>query len=117
MYDMLCTRPDLAYLISLVNRYQSNPNQAHWEAVKMNMKYLKGTLHHMLVYQGNNPMVIGYSDLNLGGDRDDEKSTLGHLFIFGGSSVSWGSKKQGCFARYTQEAEYIACSMAATHIV
>src|SRR5262249_17029316 len=40
-----------------------------------------------------------------------------HLFILGGAAVSWGSKKQGCVARYTQEAEYIACSMATTHAV
>ena len=117
MYAMLCTRPDLAYPVSLVSRYQSNPSQAHWEAVKRIMKYLKGTLHHKLVYRADALDIIGYSDADLGGDKDDGKSTSGHLFILGGAAVCWGSKKQGCVARYTQEAEYIACSMAATHAV
>ena len=25
MYDMLCTRPDICYVVGIVNRYQSNP--------------------------------------------------------------------------------------------
>ena len=48
--------------------------------------------------------VLDYSDGDFGGDKDDGKSTSGHLFIFGGGVVSWGSKKQSCVARYTQQA-------------
>ncbi|XP_074352333.1 secreted RxLR effector protein 161-like [Apium graveolens] len=117
MYAMLCTRPDLAYPVSLVSRYQSNPSQAHWEAVKRIMKYLKGTLHHKLVYREDALDIIGYYDVDLGGDKDDGKSTSGHLFILTGAAVCWGSKKQGCVVRYTQEAEYVACSMSAIHAV
>ena len=81
------------------------------------MKYLKGTVHHKLVYQANVLEVLGYFDADFRGDKDDGKSTSGHLFIFGGAAVSWGSKKQGCVARYTQEVEYVAYSMATTHAV
>ena len=38
------------------------------------------------------------------------------MFIFG-VAVSWESKKHGYVARDTQEAEYVACSMVATHVV
>ena len=117
MYAMLCTRPDIVYAVSLVSRYQSNPGPAHWEAVKRIMKYIRGTLTHRLVYQADSLELLGYSDADFGGDKDDGKSTSGHLFIFGGGAVSWSSKKQGCVARYTQEAEYIACSMATTYAV
>ncbi|GKU97061.1 hypothetical protein SLEP1_g10245 [Rubroshorea leprosula] len=34
MYAMLCTRPDIAQAISVVSRYQSNPGEEHWTAVK-----------------------------------------------------------------------------------
>ena len=82
------------------------------------MKYIKDTLQHKLVYQAEMMEVLGYSDADFGGDKDDGKSTSGHLFIFGGVVVSWGSKKQqDCVARYTQEAEYIACSTTTTHVV
>ena len=103
IYAILCTRPDLTYSVSLVSRYQSNPGSAHWEVVKRIMKYIKGTLQHKLLYQAEMLEVLGYSDAGFGSDKDDGKSTFGHLFIFGGGTVSWGSKKQGCVARYTQE--------------
>ncbi len=34
MYAMLCTRPDLAYPISVVNQHMANPSLEHWIAVK-----------------------------------------------------------------------------------
>ena len=48
--------------------------------------------------------VIGYTDANFTGDVDDRKSTSGHVFLFGGTTVSWLSKKQGCVAKHTMEA-------------
>ncbi|KAI5316435.1 hypothetical protein L3X38_036142 [Prunus dulcis] len=34
MYAQVCTRPDLAFSISVLGRFQSNPGQAHWIAGK-----------------------------------------------------------------------------------
>ncbi|GKF08912.1 retrovirus-related pol polyprotein from transposon TNT 1-94, partial [Tanacetum coccineum] len=34
MYLMVCTRPDMAYAVSVVSRYLANPGKNHWEAVK-----------------------------------------------------------------------------------
>ncbi|KAM1376155.1 hypothetical protein ACFX2F_037926 [Malus domestica] len=34
MYAMICTRPDIAYAVSITSRYQSNPGPEHWAAVK-----------------------------------------------------------------------------------
>ncbi|GKD97365.1 hypothetical protein Tco_1381262 [Tanacetum coccineum] len=39
----VCTRPDIAYAVSIVSRYLANPGKNHWEAVKWILKYLKGT--------------------------------------------------------------------------
>jgi hypothetical protein len=39
------------------------------------------------------------------------------VFLFGGTVVSWLSKKQGCVAKYTMEAEYIACNIAVSNVV
>ena len=103
--------------MSLVSRYQSNPRPAHWEAGKRIMKYIKDTLQHQLIYQAEMLDVLCYLDADFGGDKDNGKSTSGHLFIFGGGAVSWGSKKQGCVTRYTQEAEYNACSTTTTRAV
>ncbi|MCI88659.1 vacuolar protein sorting-associated protein 33, partial [Trifolium medium] len=41
MYVMVCTRPDLAYAVSMVSRYMHNPDKNHWSAVKWIFRYLK----------------------------------------------------------------------------
>ena len=48
MYAMMCTRPDICLAVGMVNRYQSNPGQAHWKAVKRILRYLKGTADYTL---------------------------------------------------------------------
>ena len=34
MYVMLCTRPDIPYVVSVMSRYESNPSMEHWTTVK-----------------------------------------------------------------------------------
>ncbi|KAH9751653.1 hypothetical protein KPL71_014378 [Citrus sinensis] len=48
MYAMLCTRPDICFVVGMVGRYQSNPGPEHWTAVKDIIKYLKRTKNYML---------------------------------------------------------------------
>ncbi|KAK9003883.1 hypothetical protein V6N11_018779 [Hibiscus sabdariffa] len=38
MYAMICTRPDLSYALSMTSRYQANPGEGHWIAVKNILK-------------------------------------------------------------------------------
>ena len=33
MYDMVCTHPDIAQAVSVVNRYMVEPGKKHWEAM------------------------------------------------------------------------------------
>ena len=50
MYDMVCTRPDIAHAVGVVSRYMANPGKEHWEAVKWLLRYLRGhpVLHFVL---------------------------------------------------------------------
>ncbi|KAJ9556018.1 hypothetical protein OSB04_010632 [Centaurea solstitialis] len=52
MYAMLCTRPVVAYSVSVTSRYQQNPGIAHWVAVKNILKYLRRTKEMFLVFGG-----------------------------------------------------------------
>ena len=49
-YAMLCTRPDICFVVGLVSRYESNLGQAHWQAIKRIMRYLRGTTDLVLCY-------------------------------------------------------------------
>ena len=39
MYIMLCTQPDIALSVSVTSKYQVNPSEEHWIAVKNILKY------------------------------------------------------------------------------
>ena len=112
MYAMLCTRPDICFVVGLVSRYQSNPRREHWKDVKRILRYLKGTMDYHLCYQGSSLCLVGYSDADRGGDLDQRKSTSGFAFLLNKGAISWCNKKQTCIALSTVEAEFVACSAA-----
>src|SRR3954471_10425472 len=118
MYAMLCTRPDVNLVVSLVGRYQSNPGKEHWIAVKNILKYLKRTKDMFLVYGGDKELIVkGYVDASFDTDPDDSKSQSGYVFLMNGGAVSWRSSKQPVVAGSTTEAEYVAASEAAQEAV
>ena len=99
-------------------RYQSNLGQKHWMAVKRILRYLKGTSNYMLFYQGKKDLrLIGFSNVDWGGDVDQSKSTSGCAFLLNDSAILWRSKKLSCIALSTMEAEYVACSAAMQDVV
>uniref|UniRef100_A0A2N9IS84 Retrovirus-related Pol polyprotein from transposon TNT 1-94-like beta-barrel domain-containing protein n=1 Tax=Fagus sylvatica TaxID=28930 RepID=A0A2N9IS84_FAGSY len=117
MYTMTSTRQDICYAVGLVSKYQSNPGKAHWQAVKRIFRYLQMTKSMKLCFGLDKLEINGFTDADFAGDTDDRKSTRGYVFLFGGTSVFWLSKQQGCVAKYTMEAEYIACSTAVSNAV
>ncbi|KAK8640965.1 hypothetical protein V6N13_008716 [Hibiscus sabdariffa] len=118
MYAMICTRPDLSYALSMTSRYQANPGEGHWVAVKNILKYLRRTKDVFLVYGGEEQLSIkGYTDASFQTDKDDSRSQSGFVFRLNGGAVSWKSSKQDTVADSTTEAEYIAASEAAKEAV
>lgn len=51
MYLAVCTRPDIAYLISIVVQDLENPKQSSWTSVKGIFRYVKATVDHGLLYK------------------------------------------------------------------
>ena len=107
MYAILCTRPDICFNVGMVSRYQSNPDEEHWIAVKHIFKYLQRMRDYMLVYQDESLVPIGYTDSDFQSDRESRKSTSGYVFTLGGGAISWRSVKQSSIADSTMEAEYM----------
>lgn len=113
MYGMLCTRPDLAYTISQISQFSTNPSTIHESAAKRSLRYMNGTRNFGVTYDGTQGLVLeGYSDADWGAG-EDRKSISGYVFILAGGAISWSSKKQATTALSTTEAEYIALVQAA----
>ena len=118
MYAMSCTRPDIAYALSVKSRYQSDPGESHWIAVKNILKYLRRTKDVFLIYGGEEELIVnGYTDASFQTDKDDFRSQSGFVFCLNGGAVCWKSSKQDTVADSTTEAEYIATSEAAKEAV
>ena len=111
MYAMLCTQPDIVFAVSVMSRYQSNPDEEHWIAVKNILKYLRRTKNLFLIFGGDSELwVEGYTDSDFMSDPDDRKSTSGYVFVYNDGAVGWKSFKQPIIADLTTEAEYVAAS-------
>jgi hypothetical protein len=114
MYAMISTCPDVSYALSATSRYQSDPSESHWTAVKNILKYFRRTKDVFLVYGGEKELTVtGYTDASFQTNKDDSKSYSGFVFTLNGGAISWKSSKQDMVADSTTEAEYIAASEAA----
>ncbi|KAJ0850834.1 putative RNA-directed DNA polymerase [Helianthus annuus] len=108
MYLMTCTRPDLAYAVSRLSRYTSNPCADHWKAITRVLRYIRYTRDYGLHYTRQPAVIEGYTDANWISDNKDSKSTSGYVFTLGGAAIAWKSSKQTVIARSTMESEFIA---------
>ncbi|KAL4271452.1 hypothetical protein GQ457_13G004180 [Hibiscus cannabinus] len=116
MYAQVCTRPDIAFVVGMLGRYQSNPGIDHWRAAKKVLRYLKGTKEYMLMYKRSDHLeVIGYSDSDFASCVDTRKSTSGYIFMFASGAISWRSVKQTLTATSIMEAEFVSCFEATSH--
>jgi Reverse transcriptase (RNA-dependent DNA polymerase)/gag-polypeptide of LTR copia-type/Integrase core domain/GAG-pre-integrase domain len=121
MFAMLCTRPDIAFAVTTLSQFASNPMPAHAQALKRVLRYLKGTINHSITYIGtgsvdSQPPLIGYSDADWA-QSHDRRSVTGYAFLLCGGAISWQSKKQQTVALSTVEAEYMATTHAAKEAI
>ena len=83
MYVQVCTRPDIAFVVSMLGRYQSNPSMDHWRAAKKVLRYIQGMKEYMLIYRRTDNLgTIGYLDSDFDGCVNSRKSISGYIFIY-----------------------------------
>ena len=51
MYAQVYTKPDIAFFVGVLGRYQSNPCIDHWKVAKKVKRYLQGAKDYMLMYR------------------------------------------------------------------
>ena len=117
IYAMVCTRPDLSQVVSIVSRYMHDSGKGHWETMKWIriLRYIKGTIDIDMVFMKDatgKQECIGYVDYGCAGDLDKRCSTTGYVFTMSQAPVSWCSTLQSTIALSITEAEYMAMTEA-----
>ena len=113
LYAALGTRPDIAFAVTRLSRFNSDPTEEHLRYTKYVLRYLKGTKSLRICYDGSsNAGLIGYSDSDWGENKDDRHSTSGQVFTLANGAISWASQCQKTVALSVGESEYM--ELAAT---
>ncbi|CAI7915558.1 unnamed protein product [Closterium sp. NIES-54] len=119
MYLMTCTRPDLAYPLSLLARYMApgRHQKVHLDALKRVLHYLCSTSGMGLVLGGQGSVVLtGHSNASWANDQATQRSSQGYIFSLGSGSVSWRSTCSFSMLGSNCEAEIYARAMAAQEL-
>ncbi|CAI7781029.1 unnamed protein product [Closterium sp. NIES-53] len=119
MYLMTCTRPDLAYPLSLLACYVAlgRHRKVHWDAAKRVLRYLCSTLGMGLVLGGRARVVLTrHADASWVDDLATQQSSQGYTFSLGSGFVSWRSTRSSYFLSSSCEAEICAGAMAAQEL-
>ncbi|CAI7853703.1 unnamed protein product, partial [Closterium sp. NIES-54] len=119
MYLMTCTRPDLAYPLSLLARYVApgRHRKVHWDAAKRVLRYLCSTSGMGLVLGGRGPVFLtGPADASWVDDSATQRSSQGYTFSLGSGSVSWRSTRSSSVLSFSCEAEIYAGAMVAQEL-
>ncbi|CAI7886296.1 unnamed protein product [Closterium sp. NIES-54] len=119
MYLMTCTRPDLAYPLSLLARYVApgRHRKVYLDAAKRVLRYLCSTSGMGLVLGGRGPVVLnGHADASWVDDSATQRSLQGDTFSLGSGSVSWRSTRSSSVLSSSCDAEIYAEAMAAQEL-
>ena len=104
MYAMVCTRPDIGYVVGVVSRLMSNPGKEHWNMVKWILRYLKGTWNMCLRFGSSEPQHDGFTYSDMSADVDTSRSTSRYVMTYAGGAISWQSRLQktedGCVVNH-----------------
>jgi hypothetical protein len=108
LYLACSTRPDIAYSVSILCQFVSNPKDIHLKATKQVLGYLKGTVNYGLVYRNSSGKHITiYSDSDYAGCVDTSRSRSAAVVYSGDNLISWILNKHPEIDESTCAAEYI----------
>ncbi|CAI7754429.1 unnamed protein product, partial [Closterium sp. NIES-53] len=119
MYLMTCTRPDLAYPLSILARFVApwRHRKEHWTVAQRVLRYLCSTSGMGLVLGGRGRVVLtGHSDASWADDQATQRSSQGYSFSLGSSSISLRSTRSSSVLVSSCEAEIYAEAMAAQEL-
>lgn len=99
MYLMVCTRPDIAYIVGVLSRFVENPSVVHWQGIKRVFRYLKGTENRGISFDigSDSKQLVMYCDSDWAADVNTRRSTTGWIAFMNGGPIAWSSNRYSDF--------------------
>ncbi|KAJ3455051.1 hypothetical protein MRS44_013651 [Fusarium solani] len=112
LYLAVITRPDIAFAVSRLCRFNMNPSDEHHKAVDHLLRYLRTTRTLALQLGGTDTFDV-YSDASFADNTIDRKSSQAYVMKLFGGTIGWRANKQDTVTTSTTEAELLALAQAA----
>jgi hypothetical protein len=121
LYLLTNTRPNIAFAVSQVARFNHNPKKSHATAIKMIIQYLARTSDKGTIAKPTGSLLIDcYVDADFASlygkdpdaSRSSPKSRLGYVITLGGVPLVWKSQLIQEICLSTTFAEYNSLSQA-----
>ena len=118
LYIMLGTHPDIAFTVTKLSQHAANPSKEHLQKALYICRYLAGTAHYKLVYNGPKAQgIIAYADSDWASDSSSRRSTTSYIVKLASRVVCWNTRAQRTIALSSTEAEYMSLSDACRQLV
>jgi len=143
LYAATTTRPDIAFAVSRLARFNQNPSQEHHQAADRVIQYLYGTRSRAICYGGDKEGTNGRgrdkgisdkgrddgdgrneaqsficaSDASFADNSVDRKSSQGYIMKLFGGPIAWRANKQDTVTTSSTEAELLALSQTAKEAI
>jgi transposase InsO family protein len=125
LFAAVITRPDIAFAISRLSRYNTNPNESHHNAADRVLRYLYNTRGYCIQYGSTNTMtariydgdLICASDASFADNTPDRKTSQGYIMTLFGGPIAWRANKQDTVTTSSTEAELLAMSQTAKEAI
>jgi len=112
LFAAITTRPDIAFAVSRLARFNTNPSECHHQAADRTIQYLYATKGRALKYGGDNQArsFICASDASFADNTLDRKSSQGYIMKLFGGPIAWKANKQDTVTTSSTEPELLALS-------
>src|SRR6266851_3640207 len=118
LYIMLGMQPDIAFAVTKLSQFTSNPTEEHLGKALYICCYLLGMPNYALVYDGpGNGGLLAYADSDWTSDPITRKSTLGYVVKLASAVFSWNTRAQKTVVLSSTEAKYMSLSDTSCQLV
>jgi hypothetical protein len=112
LYAAVITRPDIAFAVSRLARFNTNPGPEHHSEADRVIRYLDGTKNLALRLGGSDLFEVA-SDSSFADNILDRKSSQAYVMKLFGGTIGWRANKQDTVTTSTTEGELLALAQAA----